>query len=804
MINPQGELVNLPIDQARIAIDAGYKMETPQQAKARVLEEKYGDPVSQIKAGALGAARGLTMGLSDVVATQSGLIESEEARALREANPATSMVSEIGGALAPALASRGSSIGQAARIAGTPVRGVMAAGRRAEQWALKKLGSEAAEQAALRMIGTKAGSGLLGEIVKRGAAKGLGSAVEGAFFSSGQIVSEHALGNPNLTADKMIAHFGIGTLLGAGIGGVLGGTGAIGSAAFKRISAETAKRGGLSQIVDDFASHKAVKQMSGNQKHLEAMERRGAVTEIGRMVRQGHEALEGKAIMPGSGNLKKYLDNIKTVKEHHGALKGQIIKDLDSMLMATQRGLGGTAIGRAGKVQGVIDPKVVANRIRKELLPEASGIGLEAERKALEKLAKAWDNEPGMLSFAKADAYKKQIQKKLSPKFAKGNPSYKDQLLMRAEGIQNNEIYKAAQSVDEGLYNQLGEHNKWYGYMQMAEEKAAKGLIMQQKNRSIGLTDNIQGAVLGAGGLAMWGPAGLVAGPGAAIVNKIARERGNAWIASAAGKMARLSEMERAANSATRKIDTSINSMLAGKSAPVVPVASNALKQLQLGSDAKTPAQKIVKLKAIAANPEEMHRLTERAIRHISDIAPETARAIATKLNTAVQFLASKAPQQPESRTNATLTPHLVKPVVSEHDLAKFNRYLAAVESPQDVVKALGAGRLTPEAVEAMKVVYPDLYERISVEIARRAGELSKELPYDRRIQLSIWFGVPLDQTMTPQFIQQSQQWLAQMAAKEAQGQRPKKGGRGNQTRKLTKQPKSIDTERTSSERVSI
>lgn len=132
--------------------------------------EKYGSATQQALAGLEGTLRGATLGASDVAETKLGFSTPEAMRARQTENPWTAGIGNVAGG-AGLLALTG--------------------------------GAAAPIEAGL-------GSGL--------AARALGYGAEGAIFGAGNAVSDAALGDPDMNAQKILAHIGLGAAFGAGLG----------------------------------------------------------------------------------------------------------------------------------------------------------------------------------------------------------------------------------------------------------------------------------------------------------------------------------------------------------------------------------------------------------------------------------------------------------------------------------------------------------------------------------------------------------------------------------------------------------
>ena len=168
-----------------------------------------------VGATAAGAARGVTLGLSD--AAMAGLGGEGMRKQLQKAQkfaPVASGAGEVAGMLAPALFTGGASggasaIGKAGRAATVVSRGATAAA---------ETGGRIAERG---VVGLGAAEG--GRVA--GAAKVLvQNAIEGGLQGAGQAVSDASLKGEPIEIEKILAHGGKAALLGAGLGGALHGT----------------------------------------------------------------------------------------------------------------------------------------------------------------------------------------------------------------------------------------------------------------------------------------------------------------------------------------------------------------------------------------------------------------------------------------------------------------------------------------------------------------------------------------------------------------------------------------------------
>lgn len=205
-IDPAGKVIEVAPEQApAVAQVQGYVPASKQQIDDYALQQKYGNTGGQVRAALGSAADVLTFGGATIAQRALGR-KPEDIAGEQAANPVSSAVGAgaglLAGSLVPGLdeASAPALIGKAGKAATGFV--------------------EAA-------TGAKAASGLA-RIGGFAAAHAAGFGAEGAAYAAGNVVHEAALGDPNLTAQNVMAEIGLGGLIGGGLGALVGaGSGAL-------------------------------------------------------------------------------------------------------------------------------------------------------------------------------------------------------------------------------------------------------------------------------------------------------------------------------------------------------------------------------------------------------------------------------------------------------------------------------------------------------------------------------------------------------------------------------------------------
>ena len=142
------------------------------------------------------------------------------------------------------------------------------------------------------------------------------------------------------------------------------------------------------------------------------------------------------------------------------------------------------------------------------------------------------------------------------------------------------------------------------------------------------------------------------------------------------------------------------------------------------------------------ANPDVMAEQLGDMTGSLDQHAPQTASAMQTTATRAQQFLQSKLP---EASARSAIGPEWEP---SAPEISKYNQYRHAVEKPLSILESATTGTLTPEAVEAVSTVYPDLYQEMQNELMNSAAD-HRDMPMRARMATNLLMGQDLSGEVT-------------------------------------------------------
>lgn len=652
MRSPDGSVVEVPDDQVAVFADRGFTVEDAVTRTNRVAdsarEEFYSSPSNKVRAAYAGVARGATFGASDAVARAVGA--EDTLRGLREANPITSGVAELGGSLITGKLPGVSAVGRAGAAVAKTAEGAST---------LTKLGRAAA-----------------------------GAALEGAAYGAGSGISDVSLSADPLTLEQAISTVGSHAFFGGAVGGAAGllakGVTELGRTAANKLDDVAAKT--ATAPVDDAARQAFVDDVTAF--------RKSSIDDELFAVVKGAPDRETKTIA------KTWLEADKAV---------------DRVLR---------------------NPKALASEPKRVLT------ALQQQEHALETIANKADDMRATLSR---------------------DTETVSEVAIGANGLPSTSSWERIKPAAQAKIDKL--------------ERIAPAL---EQNRALqtrieALTAKPAEAATGGLGASMLG--GQAFGLGASVVGAIpvigpmlaplAGAAASKLVTEGLGKMA---AKQAARMSAAVKTFTNV----AERAAPAAPVlASKVLSETMFAdrrssdSDAAVPKQRRMAA-SYKALTEEVKRLTEydqtgRAVMRqdqraqvferlapVRQHAPRIADQIETIVARRIEAIANRIPRRPDVMS-MRVGPDRWQP--SDLEMRALARYVSAVEDPASVFERVAAGTVTPEDAAAMKEVYPEMYADYQQQVFTQLPKLRKTLPYQKRLALSIFSGVPVDPAMAPQVL---------------------------------------------------
>lgn len=738
-LSRSGQVVEMGVGDALATLggDQGryYDAASSEQYQEQELAKEYGGWGKQVKAFGAGAARGLTLGLSDVVASELGGEETRaELQQLQQRAAGASLAGEIGGGLAGALASGGT--GLAARGLSAGARASAAVGGLAERAAARgALGLGLREGgAAARALSTAASWG-----------------AEGALQAAGSEVSRAALANEALDGERLVA----AGLHGALAGGALGGAGSAVASAGKTIASK-ALAAGLDGAV-------ALAERVGGTARSVAQEGEALEAKVARLIDTlapgGTEAYAASKAVKSTGGSKEQIRRIldeadpvqarvqgilaKEIPQALGLPSGGIasrqqMAEAMPALVKAERDRMGAALGQLDAAAGGAGPDVraLARRADEEIVAK---IGSDP---FLEKKAQAVQQRVDMLrdlgdyrlGFSGLHDFASGLRREIDAMA----PGIERQGLEAFGSLIEREIEQAGARVAEragakGAAEAYREALTGQRASQLLSDALREGAKADAKAASLSMSDQL--ALVGSA--VQGGPTGLATAGAHLYASRIAQRYGDQAAAAVLRQVAAGAPLAEAVGSVVDQVvGQSVRSFVerAASGATRAVEAGAQVARRQATSEARQRVDR-------AAEERAFDREVERVLAKNAEAPQGPTGADAAAAATAErgrQFLASKVPRSP----GGGLQPHLSRLRPSPEAQRKFLAYSRAVDDPVSVLRDLDRGRLSPEGLEALKVVYPELYGQIKEQAAAALAEQSHQIRGAEARQLGQLLGV--------------------------------------------------------------
>ncbi len=746
-------------------IRAGWQVPSPAAVAMRDREDAerverqkvLGSPIEAGKALAEGYGRGMLPGAFDPIAGAIGGEDYTRAAAKRasiHALPAAagelhglggqvlgaSVLS--GGAAAPEAAGAAASrIGMAARALTAPGRVLTGAGELAAGGATRLGGALGLEGVGL---GARSTMGAL-----RGGAAGL---AEGGILGATGEISRATLENRPLTAQKLWASIEHGAVVGGVAGGVLGGLATPVSRAGRRALDAMTEGEGMNAALTRGAEKWQAKAVLGNNQRMW-----NEATYFGAQPERANRIARKLLDSGVPGEITKAIKHTESLADDAGKRMQELAKLRDGFADVGVEVDGARAALEAVKGQ--------VKRVKEMPLGTYQDIGAKLEAEIAPLQARL--DEGGTTTFQELWGIRKAMYRGINYARDTKQPHLLEmkELARNFDDALDGEMAKLGEPPGApsplSLWRQAKED--FHDYRTAADGYTAEATRIG-KNRFYSPTDHALGI---ATSLATGSPiAGLAAGQ----ANKLMRERGPAAMARLLDTVAKFDiRMNAATETLLGRAPDNVRKLAAR---PPLLFDKNVDKEF-----AKRHEEALL----MAQRPEEATKRLGAALQGLDD-HEDVATDLGQVFQLAHAYLVGKLPK-PLTRERSSLTPLLEAKRIPRSEKVKWLEIAQAIDDPVgSIVRDAAKGRVSRVKLEAVKEVYPDLFQdwadRVEMAVAQ-AAQNGTPLPYRRRVFLSLTFGFNGDRSLEPDFLADIQATHAATMAAAEQAAASQGGGGG-------------------------
>ncbi len=714
------------------------------------MQEQYGK--SPTTAAALGAARVGTFGISDQLLTtplkvlgNKPLVTPEALREYTDRNKAATYTGQALGLIAPTLATGGASL--AAKGVGVLGAGVKA----------MNVAGSLTEKGLVRLLQSTGNPLLTAKIIQKTIPSVAGSAVSGSLYSAGELISEDALGTKEFNAENLLAAVGSGAIFAGVAGGAFGTLEAVIPMIRKGGEEIVGKLGGkfkssldpVENALDLVGVSEKAKRimMKNNPQQAAALpEFLAEEVKMGRLttttdLKNGFTAVKDDA----RDKVSSVLNRVEEIAKN------------DPDILVTQESVYNRVLG---KINEFLEGK-------KSMLEMGKVLALKKET---EQLIASSENK--LFNPLELDAYRREIDSKINWKvlatdqteFNKVAKGVRRVLREETDNIADRASARAVSDADKTLYADLKSNLK-------RESMALEMLPYVEKKLDKAKLINFSDLVLGgaAAGISATSGDSSPLGMGVGIV------AGKKFLQSDfLRKHIILSQIEKTNQTVTKGIEKAVSGAIfdpasAAKTSSINVMLSTAYARPNF--DGKKPENKNAALNNVRENltriktdPDFLQEKLYKSTLRLSKHTPEISQIIQQRIVATADFLDSKVPKN--NNINGALDFKRPSWQPSSVELAKFERYLEAAEHPLNVLGDIKSGSVSPEQVETLKTLYPDLYSRIQTEVMNQIGK-AEGIPYSKRLQLGLLLDIPADASLNPEYIKKLQSTFAEQKPSE-------------------------------------
>ncbi len=778
IVGPDGKWATVPEYNLPKVTQLGYHIPTPEETSARNDQKTYGEGlVPELEAGALGLLRGGSFGLSDVAMRALSPDLADKAAKLKKYNPDASLAGEIASFLVPAAA--GIAAGKTAAKGAGLLQGLVSSG------------GEGLGKIATKIVGDNLAGHALGS--------GVNLAAQSAVYQAAHNLSEDALGDKDYSAESILANTGQAAVLGAGLGAAFPVAARVGQAVANSAPVRTVLSG-AAKTFDKFFDPERNRQLFSGAMGKETLLRDSLEGKkfTAAVKLAGERGLYGKGEVALDPLTRKFeqiaeggLPNGQEAYERLTTGQKSIVNATEDALAAADAKIAVNPKMRAAltqfpeKAEAAIRAKIddfAANRL---------SVDRDALLATLDKAKAMYESKAGSLKGL--NDLKRGLYEGIDYRVAG-----KEQVQITKEIARTvkTAIEAGAEMASPGAGAAVKDLNGLWGALEtirkpldvMIKKGEANVNVMGLRFRDIGV---------GAMGASVLGPAGAALG----VANKMLQtDRGLLMRAQFGEKLRNLAWAQKLADKTQSEIAGGIKSFLGGASASKVAAATSD----KLGSpvayaltSTKTPSARVEsqqnwyddtrkQILEVASNPGAFAEKQGKEAQGFADSAPGVADALINKQIQIYGYLAQVMPKNPGMPTN--VFHDTWKP--ADYEVQAFRKVVQVARAPLTVLQDLKAGTLTAQQVDAVKTLYPKLYDKILDQVRQQVTAPDATTTYSQRLRLGQLFA-GTEPTMDPTFV----------AAMQTPAVKPDEPGTGGKARAPGGSVKLSNNYKTSTER---
>lgn len=757
VIDPMGRAVQIDSGSLDQALLEGYKLSTADQIKAR--KEKEDFESREMDALAYSLAGGLTLGASNWAARAAG--KEEYVKNLYKHNPIISGLGDVAGTAISAIFTGGAS-------------------------ALSKGAAKAGSSLAARVTSK--------ELAKKAIATASKGAIEGGVYGGIEAAKELALGSDRSITEIVASNVGAGAFF----GGVMD----LSALGIKGLAnrAQTAIKGigpdiGLSDAA--MIQHSGMKpsqirglidwEFGGNEKAM--------LAEVGDVMRSAiYEPIDasgkylGKPLSLTQAVRKSSASNLHKQLKLRKKLVGKAINQVDSEVDKIIRMYRELPPDQKGSQLGLFDDTIASPRLDEiitDIYEQAYILYESGHRLDANWLARRADDfklayQDKDFGWKEAMGIKRSMDDDLfglSGELDKAKNSLKLNGLNASRKMLRTRLEKtidALYAVDpEFMRNKIStipdftphdykKLNHSYFVLSEATKGAKEGATKDIRsaistNVFSGTTPVAGAAIGGALGGFVPGAAGLAAGVGADILTKQANKLVVPTIAlMGKGHHSRAQQfIHRLVKETREAVDNKVNKFFF----PKVKAPKGTAKAVWDIGKAKVIAKTLSEeVSAANNNPENYIQSLNTVSDGLNNIGDDLSVGSLEISMSGLDFLAQRVPLNPGV---ASLWQGGEDWDIPDSEAMKFLRYTKAVFDPVSVLDDLNNGDISQGSVEALREVYPSLYQDMSTKALEALQKVEGKISQDKKVSLSIFLGMPVSTAMDSNFLFKMQQRIA-------------------------------------------